>query len=264
MKAIILAAGKGERLYPLTATRPKCLVPFRGRPLIDYLLEAMQTCGIDDIVAVSGYREADLRRHVDSRGVIVCNNADYDTTNMVHSLFCASEFMTDDLIISYADIVYVPSVLKKLIDAPNEVSVVVDRDWKTLWDLRMDDPLSDAETMQINGDGYITSLGQKPTEYSQIQGQYIGLIKFPRRLLGTIKDFYHSLPKKDLYDGRSLRQMYFTTFLQLIINQLAPIRAIDIHGGWAEVDSVEDLSRYEVYLRNHPDWLVERPADQCA
>ena len=56
MKAIILAAGLGNRLLPLTKDQPKCLVEFSGKTLLDRLLKTFKTCGVNDIVLVIGYK----------------------------------------------------------------------------------------------------------------------------------------------------------------------------------------------------------------
>ena len=58
-----------------------------------------------------------------------------------------------------------------------------------------------------------------------------------------IKDFYFSLDENAIYDGQSLKNIYMTSFLQLIIEKLTPIKAIIVHGGWIEIDTINDLER---------------------
>ena len=95
------------------------------------------------------------------------------------TLFCARDFMKsdEDLIISYGDIVYEESVLQSLIRSEGEICVAADVEWERLWRIRMSEPLSDAETFQMNEDGSIKELGKKPSSLAQIQAQYIGLLK---------------------------------------------------------------------------------------
>ena len=149
MKLIVLAAGKGERLKPLTNDRPKCMVKYKKKPIIDYIIESAKDCEIKDIAVVSGYKKNILESYLDDRNIVFYRNNKYTTTNMVTTLFCAKDFMDDDLIISYADIVYKKEVLKKLINNKNDFSVIIDRKWKELWVQRMDEPLKDAETLKI-------------------------------------------------------------------------------------------------------------------
>ncbi len=122
MKAIILAAGEGQRLRPLTEQQPKCMVPYKGKAIIDYQLETMRACGVDDIILIKGYKQEALQRS-DVRYVI---NPDYATTNMVWTLFCAESYFTDDLLISYGDILYGPSILKPVLAAREDFAVAVD------------------------------------------------------------------------------------------------------------------------------------------
>ena len=166
---------------------------------------------------------------------------------MVHSLFCAESKMTGDLIISYSDIIYNKQVLLELIDDENDFVVTVDKNWLELWKLRMGDPLSDAETMKITHDNFITDLGKTPNSYHEIQGQYIGLIKISKSVIGSIKEFYHSLDKKIFYDGQTFNEMYMTSFIQLIIDKVSSVKANIINGGWLEFDTENDL---EVYTNN--------------
>ena len=106
-------------------------------------------------------------------------NKDYESTNMVKTLFCAEEFINDgeDLLITYGDIIYEPRVLKSLINTNSPIAISIDLDWEKLWQIRMEDPLSDAETLKLKDKIYVEELG-KSQEVVEIQGQYMGLIKF--------------------------------------------------------------------------------------
>jgi L-glutamine-phosphate cytidylyltransferase len=241
MKAIVLAAGQGTRLMPLTRDRPKCLVPLRGRPLLEYQLEVFRTFGMDELVVVSGYEAQAFAPF----GLRTCHNPDFATTNMVHSLFCAEAEMDQDIVVAYGDILYEPRVLGALLAAKGEAAVVVDRGWQALWQMRMEDPLADAETMKIDKQGNITELGKKPQSLADIQGQYIGLFRLSARVLPEIRRFYHSLDRSLTYDGKAFPQMFMTSFLQLVADRLMPLQAAFVDNGWLEVDTVGDKEAYE-------------------
>ncbi len=241
MKAIILAAGQGTRLRPLTDELPKCMVPFKGKPIINYIVETMNECGIDDISIVNGY----CGDKIDINNVTYYTNNNYESTNMAYSLFCAEDAMDDDCIISYADIIYTPQVLSSLIKVPDNFAVVIDSQWKKLWELRMANPLDDAETLKLDNNGFITELGKKATSYEEIQGQYIGLFKMSKDVVSQFREFYHSLDKNTIYDGKDYNNMYMTSLLQQTIDQLMPVKAVPVNRGWIEVDSIDDLRGYE-------------------
>ncbi len=237
MKAIILAAGQGARLRPLTDDRPKCMVEYQGRPLIEHVVRALRANGVADIVAIRGYKPEALR----CPGVRFYDNPRYLDTNMVSTLFCAERELEGDVIISYSDIVYSPGVIERLLRADADLGVVVDRDWRRLWQERMDDPLEDAETLRLDADDHILELGKKARSYEDIQGQYIGLIKVAASAWPRLRAFYQSLDRRADYDGKSFDNMYMTSFLQAVIDRLMPVKAVPIFGEWLEVDVPSDL-----------------------
>lgn len=237
MKALILAAGQGTRLRPLTDTRPKCLVEYKGKALLDYTLETLRACGITEVVAVCGYRGEMINRP----GLRHRTNPRYQDTNMVYTLFCAEEEFDDDIIISYGDIIYRKEVLRALLACDAPICTTIDTEWEALWRNRMEDPLSDVETMKLDSQRNIRELGKKPTSLKDIEGQYMGLIKISHSALKKVREFYHSLDRNAVYDGKNFENMYMTSFIQLIIDRLMAVKAVHIQGGWLEIDSVDDL-----------------------
>ena len=218
MKAIILAAGQGTRMGSETGDKPKCLIKYKGKPLINYTIETMQACGIDDIIIIDGYKSKVLQSYLSNDNVRFITNEEFYKTNMVYTLFCAESEMNDDLIISYGDIIYTKEVLQSLIQNNNNFVVTIDKNWRELWKLRMDDPLQDAETMKIDDSDNILELGKKSKSYKEINGQYIGLFKISNSIVGKIRKFYNELDKSKYYDGKDYNNMYMTTFIQLIID----------------------------------------------
>lgn len=246
MRAILLAAGEGKRLRPLTNDRPKCLVALAGVSLIDRQLRVLRGAGIQDIVLVGGYRAEQLG----GRGVRLIRNPDYERTNMVATLFCAAELMTAeaDLLIGYGDIVYEPRVLAALCECTDAVGVSVDRQWRRYWELRMSDPLADAETLRLSDSGHIRELGKKPAGYGDIQGQYMGLIKVRADWVPRWKRAYEDMDRGALYDGRDFSNMYMTSFLQHLIDRGWQVKAVPVDNGWLEIDTLDDLELYHRLL----------------
>jgi choline kinase len=242
-RVFILAAGTGTRLMPLTADRPKCMVPLAGRTLLDRQLEVMSGAGLTDIVLVAGHGATQVREP----RVRVVLNPDYASTNMVASLFCAESAMTADadMVVSYGDIVYQRSVLDALLAAEAPVAVCVDRGWRTYWEARMADPLGDAETLKHAADGRIIELGKRASRYEDIQGQYIGLFKVRADWVPRMRDFYRSLDRGAQYDGKPFERMFMTSFLQAMIDAGFELRPVPIQHGWLEVDTLDDLALVE-------------------
>jgi len=243
LKAIILAAGKGSRLRPLTDNYPKCMMEFQGKTIINNILDTFKICGINDVIVVTGYKNEILEEHLKEYRIRFIHNKDYVTTNMVYSLFCAEKEMDDDLIISYADIVFTPKVLKLLIQNNGKFVVTIDEKWRELWESRMDDPLKDAETMKMDDNGIIVEIGKKPRSYDEIQGQYIGLFKISKSIMKNVRNFYHSLDESVYDDKHDYQNMYMTSFIQLVIERLMSVKAQIIQRGWLEFDTIEDYEK---------------------
>ena len=182
-----------------------------------------------------------LNRYSPSCGIKVLgyqtvHNPVYDETEMVYSLFCARDRFPedDDLCISYGDIVYDRSVVEALQNCDAPLCVVIDSEWRRLWELRFDDPLSDAETLRIEDDR-VVEIGAEPSGYNEIDGQYIGLIKVRRDYVDEFVDAYDSLDQSSIH---------MTRFIQHLIDSGWEVAPVEIDGSWLEVDTLEDLEVY--------------------
>ncbi len=242
-RALILAAGQGTRLRPLTDDRPKCLVPLLGQPLLERQASALHRSGITELAVVGGYR-AD---QIETLGYTVILNPEYETSNMVASLFCARNYMRHDkhLLICYGDIVCQPAIIKALLDCDAPVAVTVDLGWRAYWELRLADPLADAETLKLGPQNRLLELGKKPRSYDEIQAQYMGLIKIRADEIEHLKQHYDRMDRGARYDGKDFKNMYMTSFIQHLIDHGWPVQAVPITHGWLEVDSTADLQLYE-------------------
>ncbi|MBM0637771.1 phosphocholine cytidylyltransferase family protein [Campylobacter bilis] len=248
MNAIILAAGFGSRLMPLTKEQPKCMVQYQDKKIIDYEIQALKSAGINEIAVVGGYLNEVLKTYLSKYNIRdFFINLKYNKTNMVYTLFCAKDFILkcikdkQDLIVSYADIVYFEDSVQKLMHAKEKFAIVVDKSWRELWDKRFANPLEDAETLKIEQD-YIVELGKKASTYEEIQAQYTGLFKFSYSFLEEVIDVYENLDKHKDYDGKDFENMYMTSFLQILIDKFHNAKAIYINGNWCEIDFISDLT----------------------
>ena len=242
IRAIVLAAGQGTRAAPLTNDRPKCLVPLAGRTLLDRARHSLATAGITDLWVVAGYR-AEL---ISSAGYRTVVNERFASTNMVASLFAARPLIdgSRDVLIVYGDIVFEPRVVEAMVMSSATLSVAINRAWQPLWAARMDDPLADAETLKVS-QGLVTEIGKKPKALEEIEGQYMGLIRVPAESARRFCEAYDEMDRHAVYDGVRFDQMYMTSFLQALIDSGWPVAAVEVNGGWLEVDTLQDLVLYE-------------------
>lgn len=237
MKAIILAAGRGSRMKSLTDERPKCLVELRGKPLLEWQLESLRAAGISDIAVVTGYK----RELLAERGLSEFHNPRWAETNMVSSLACAESWLQGQpCIVSYSDIFYSPVAVQSLINSDAALAVTYDPNWLQLWTERFGDPLLDAETFRLTAAHTLAEIGNKPQSVDDVQGQYMGLLRF------TPEGWAEVVRLRAELSPQQRDSMHMTNTLQRVIDAgRVPIEAVAYTGEWGEVDSSEDLSVYQ-------------------
>jgi len=165
-RAIILAAGRGTRLRPHTADRPKCLIEIDGRTLIDRQMAALAACGVSDIVAVVGYRADRVRAIVGSR-VRYIENTRFRETNSLYSLWMASGELQQGAIVLNSDVLASPVLFERLCRAPRSDAVLVDRDQACG---------IEEMTVTIRGDVVVDFGKNLPRECCH--GENVGMVKF--------------------------------------------------------------------------------------
>ena len=114
MQAVILAAGKGSRLQPMSEGLPKCLLDIGGKPLIEHQLSALSDNGINEVLVVVGYR-ADLVRSAVGNKAEFIDNARYEGTNSLYSLWLARDWVKGPFILLNSDLIFHPDVLNRLL-----------------------------------------------------------------------------------------------------------------------------------------------------
>lgn len=127
MKLIILAAGQGQRLRPLTDNKPKCMVEFRGKAIISHILEVAKSFTLNKIIIIDGYKKEVLESFLSKENITFYTNSNFDNTNMVNTLFYSKDEFDDDIIISYSDIIYKKDVFEKIFNSTSDFSVIVDK-----------------------------------------------------------------------------------------------------------------------------------------
>ncbi len=253
VKAIVLAAGRGTRLEEITQDKPKCLVELGGKSLIERQLSCLRSAGIGDIILVTGYH-ADMLGLAGTKQV---QNPKWDQTNMVESLFCAESEFSDDIIITYADIVFEPKVITALCESPHEISIAINMNWQSLWKTRFADPLEDAESLRMDSQDRITDIGNPVENIDDIQGQYMGLMRFKAKGVAALKETYAALGSipRAWMDNRAVKNAYMTDLLMELILTGHNLHAIRIDGGWLEIDTVED---YRLMQEMFKDGSIEK------
>lgn len=230
MRAIILSAGQGSRLLPLTADRPKCLIEFSGQTLLDWQLDALIANGIDDIVVVVGFRfdqvEARLAARGETRAAIrTLFNPFYQVADNLGSVWLALGEMAGDVLILNGDNLIPPTLVARALRSKTPVSVTVD----------IKDEY-DADDMKVRRTGErLTAIG-KTLPVDSVDAESIGLLVFkgdgPRIFAQAVEAFMRT--------PEGTRSWYLK-----VIDRLAAdieIGTVSIAGEpWGEVDFPQDV-----------------------
>ena len=125
-RVLIVAAGLGSRMKSYTTDKPKCLLDFGGKTLLQRQLRAYRACGAKDIALVRGYKKDKIKY----KGIRYHENENFENNNILNSIFCAEDEINGHVIISYSDILFEEHVVRRLLDSEHDISIVVDIDWK--------------------------------------------------------------------------------------------------------------------------------------
>jgi|TARA_B100002003_G_C14027081_1_gene495168 choline kinase len=251
MKAIIIAAGPCKRLRPLTENLPKCMLKIDGKPIIQNTIDIFRNNGINDISVIKGY----LKEKINLLDITYFENNDFLNNNILHSLICARPKLEEavktkeDVVITYSDIWYNDSVVKKLLEDKHNISSVVDTGWQDYYDGRTDHPILEAENVIIGDNKKMLKIGKHiftdkvPKEK---QGEFIGLWKFsPIGIKIFLKHFDRlnlSLKKTDPYqNAKEWQKSYITDIFQEMIDKGEELYCTLIQKNWKEFDTVQDI-----------------------
>jgi len=232
MKAVVLCAGRGGRLYPLTKDGPKCLLRFGEKTVLECCLENLKSAGILDVVLVTGYKTdavETLVKEKDYQRVSFVFNEKYAVTNTAYSLNLALKKMDADFILINGDVLFDRAILEGLLKHPAGNCIAVDPDI----------PL-DAEEIKVKAADCRVEKISKEVDPRQSLGEAIGLYKISRGLIRELSRIYDDLER------RGENHHFFEKGVETICQRSAGDgRSFGIfltdHRPWVEIDTVEDF-----------------------
>lgn len=223
MKAVILAAGYGSRMYPLAQDIPKCLLTVKGETLLERELRILKSCGIKDITVVTGFhREKIVELYGEE--VLVRYNPHYEITGSMFSLWTAREILTDDFIVLNADVIFSEGILRDLLSNTDSYCAVVDR------------KVCDEEDQKvIIIDDRIADVG-KELPIQKAYGELIGMAKILKEGTRAFGKAVFECVKRD-------SNLNWPIVFKQLAKEGQVIKFILTKGPWIEVDTVKDYEK---------------------
>ena len=246
MKAIIIAAGTGTRLYPITKDIPKSLVDVgKGLTLLETQLHSLRECGIQDITLILGYRagqiEAKLESYRSDFNFEVVYNPFYETSNNLVSVWMARHSFTDEIITINGDDMFDPKVISDLMRSPHPITMVTDV--KANYD---------EDDMKIISRKGVVKRVSKKIPLEDANGESVGIIKFS----GSGPKLYAETLESMVRDPENLKVFYLKA-VQRIIDEGHSVHLSECDPmDWGEIDFHPDLEMIRQYVSQTN--LVER------
>jgi choline kinase len=251
-RAILIAAGRGKRLGAHTEEIPKCMVQIGAKPILGWVWDAFRSAGIEELVLIRGYRGDVLEGFVRALAprVSFVDNTGWQTNNVLLSLACARAYLDRPCLISYSDIIFTPGVACAAAASSAELALVIDREFRTIYEGRTEHPLEEGEVADLMPDGSIARVGKRALPPAEAIGEFIGLAKLGERGVATVARTLDLLARR--YEGRehepfqralAYRNAYLTDLWQELIDGGIRLDPVLIEGSWREIDTGQDLDR---------------------
>ncbi|MQF70590.1 phosphocholine cytidylyltransferase family protein [SAR202 cluster bacterium AD-812-D07_MRT_10900m] len=252
MRLVILAAGVGERLWPLTKDMPKSIIPIGGgRTVLQTQLEAAASAKIDDVYVVVGHLHDAVRSYVESISQFTVNfvyNPFYDVSNNLHSLWMARWVMLgQDVIVINGDTIVSPEVMTALVR--HEESFVMTIDRKETYD--------EDDMKVVVENGLVRQVGKKLSS-DESNAESIGMIKFRA---SAASDLVSTLD--EMVQNQSHRNSFWLAAVQTMIDNGGALATLECNkNDWAEIDFHVDLATVRNWIGEQSAGLTSRWLDQ--
>jgi len=218
MKALILAAGKGERLQPLTDYKPKAMLPVCNKPLIDYQIEMLRKHGIDEVAVVIGHLEKALKEHLNVKFY-----RDASISGTASAVYAAKDFIDDEFILLYGDVFFDGSI-NELTKTPNSMAVVQVGDVSRYGEVIFrDGKLVNIKEKSGSGSGFVNA----------------GIYHFDPSILDFIEK-----------TEESNRGEFELTDSIMMLNRSEKVRVVPVNGYWNDIGYPWDYIDANMYMLN--------------
>lgn len=249
MKAILLCAGQGRRLLPLTEDKPKCLVEVGGRTMLERQIRALASIGIDEIVIATGFRAAQVDELLSGLEgplppIRTTLNPFYTCSDNLATCWLTRHEMMQPFVLINGDTLFEPSVAETLLGAPDSHPIVVTVDRKASYD--------EDDMKVVIEDGRVAAIGKQ--HFDRIDAESIGMLRFNAEGARLFREDLDRMMREPHGQAR-----WYLSAIDLLARD-GHVGYCDIHGlRWCEIDTPSDLAQAASRLEPFAD----RPADDA-
>jgi choline kinase len=228
MKAVIVAAGKGERLGPIAKSLPKCLLSIGNKSLITRSVECLLSNDIKEIFIVVGFRKEKIENHIKNKARYIVNQDFSDNNNMASLWFSRQYVYGASFLYLHSDLLYHPEIIDKCLKYKESTVLMVDK------------IKCSAEEMKVRVNNGLLIKSDKDIPPDEAYGEWLGISKFSKEVS---KELFNEI---DLILQEKKYKVYDTFALTRIAEKGIEIPVCDIGGlPWIEIDTADDLKRAE-------------------
>ena len=232
MLGVILAAGVGSRLRPMTRHKPKCLVTTAGQPILQYQIDAYRAAGVRELVIVVGYEGdavKDYCKHIKDIAITIVENDDYESTNNMYSLYLARTAIAGrGFILNNADLSIEPAIVQRLVEHSAADAIAVD---SSVFN-------DESMKVKVNAAGFVTAISKQIAQVESAACS-IDFYKFgapsARLFLDEVARIIEDEGNRKDWTEVAMHRLFQSQALRFAICDIAGLK-------WVEVDNHEDLA----------------------
>lgn len=246
-----MAAGSATRLGKFTKKTPKGLLDINGISLLERIMNAFSKNGITDFVIIIGPNSEEFS----FKNVTYIHDRNYHNHDVLGSLMAADDILTNDVIISYTDIVYDESIVKAVLDFSGDIGLAIDMNWEDAYIGRTEHPIDEAANVLIKNNS-VLRIGHDKSRFGKFTkdeiGEFLGIMKLSKTGSSILRKRCTELKKSHkgpFHEAISFEYSYITDILQDLIDLGVDVKPIKIKGKWCEIDTPQDLERAKKIFR---------------
>ena len=250
MKVIIIGAGSGKRINSKAKATPKCLLKINSKTILENQISLFKKNNIDEIIVITGphYEKFNIKN------LKYVHDSEHYKHDILGSLMVSEDYICDDVLILYSDILFDNSILNQILDSKTDIRIAVDLDWIKAYDGRTEHPTSEAENVLLDENLELIEIRKniKNNDNGKI-GEFLGIMKLSKNGCKLFKKRFNELKKSHsgiFHTAPSLEKAYVTDMIQELIDSKITVKPIFVDGKWCEIDTNQDLQRAKILFPN--------------